>query len=82
MKIQNRNRAMLIGVAGGYLVYLAYEIMRDKLAGKSTMAMWVCILFTVLMGVGGIAVLLLAWKIYKTKDPEEPENPEDPKAIK
>ena len=82
MKIQNRNRAMLLAVVGGYVIYLAYEIMRDELAGKSTMAMWVCILFTVLMGAAGIAVLLLAWKIYRTKDPEEPENPEDPNAIK
>ena len=82
MKIQNRNRAMLMAVVGGYLIYLAYEIMRDELAGKSSMAMWLCILFTIFLGCAGIAVLVLAWKIYKTKDPEKDEKQEDPNALK
>ena len=51
MKIQNRNRAMLMAVVGGYVIYLAYEIIRDGLAGKSTMPMWLSILCAVLMGV-------------------------------
>ena len=82
MKIQNRNRAMLLAVFGGYVIYLAYEIMRDELAGKSSMAMWVCILCTVFLAAAGTAVLILAWKVYKTKDPEEKEEPEDPKNLK
>ena len=82
MKIQNRNRAMLLAVVGAYVIYLAYEMMRDELAGKSTMAMWVCVLCTVLLGCAGIAVLVLAWKVYKTKEPEEEEKPEDPNALK
>ena len=82
MKIQNRNRAMLLAVVGAYVIYLAYEMMQDELAGKSTMAMWVCVLCTVLLGCAGIAVLVLAWKVYKTKDPEEEEKPEDPNALK
>ena len=82
MKIQNRNRAMLLAVVGAYVIYLAYEMMRDELAGKSTMAMWVCVLCTVLLGCAGIAVLVLTWKVYKTKDPEEEEKPEDPNALK
>ncbi len=76
MKIQNRNRAMLMAVVGGYVIYLAYEIIRDGLAGKSTMPLWLSILCAVLMGAAGIAVLILAWKIYRTKDPEE-EKPSD-----
>ena len=82
MKIQNRNRAMLLAVVGVYVIYLAYEIMRDGLAGKTSMAMWLCVLCTVLMGCAGIAVLILAWKVYKTKEPEEDEKPEDPNALK
>lgn len=81
MKIQNRNRAMLMAVVGAYVIYLAYEILRDTLAGKSTMALWVSILCTAFLGCAGIAVLVLAWKIYRTKDAEE-EKPEDPKALK
>ena len=40
------------------------------------MPMWLSILCAVLMGAAGIAVLILAWKIYRTKDPEE-EKPSD-----
>ena len=82
MRIQNRNRAMLMAVVGAYVIYLAYEIMRDGLAGKSSMAMWVCVLSTVLLGGAGIAVLVLACKIYRTKDPDEEERTEDPNALK
>ena len=82
MKIQNRNRAMLLAVVGAYVIYLAYEMMRDELAGKSSMAMWVCILCVVLLGGAGIAVLVLAWKVYRTKDSEDEEKPEDPDTLK
>ena len=84
MRIQNRNRAMLMAVVGAYVIYLAYEIMRDELAGKSTMPMWVCILCTILLGAAGIGVLILAWKIYRTKDPDEGEakKNENPDALK
>ena len=82
MKIQNRNRAMLMAVVGAYVIYLAYEIMRDELAGKSSMALWVSILCTALLGCAGIAVLVLAWKIYRTKDTDEEDKKEDPNALK
>ena len=82
MKIQNRNRAMLLAIVGVYVIYLAYEIMRDGLAGNTSMAMWVCVLCTVLLGGAGIAVLVLAWKVYKTKDTEEEQKPEDPGTLK
>ena len=63
MKLQNRNRAMLLAVAGGYVIYLAYEIMHNGLQGtETTMPIWTCILFTVLLGGAGIAVLILANK--------------------
>ena len=74
---------MLLAVVGGYVIYLAYEIMRNGLEGtETTMPVWTCILFTVLLGGAGIAVLLLAWKVYKTRDLEEEEKPEDPNALK
>ena len=82
MKIQNRNRAMLLAVVGGYVIYLAYEIMRDELAGKSSMAMWTAVLCTAFLGAAGIAVLVLAWKVSKTKDPGDKEEPEDQNKLK
>ena len=68
MKIQNRNRATLLAVAGGYVLYLAYEMVRDQLNGSSSMALWVCILATAFFGIAGIAVLIYAWKVFRTKD--------------
>ena len=84
MKLQNRNRALLLAVAGGYVVYLAYEMMRDELAGKSSMPMWLCILFVILLGGAGLATLFLAWKTYRTKDTEESGQTEnkDPECLK
>ena len=47
MKIQNRNRAALLAIAGAYVLYLAYEMVRDQMNGASSMALWVCILAVV-----------------------------------
>ncbi len=85
MKMENRNRAMLLAVVGTYVIYLAYQMMRDQLDGKSSMAMWLCILAVVFFGIAGITVLILAWKISRKKDEEEEEQketPEDGKALK
>jgi len=85
MKMENRNRAMLLAVVGAYVIYLAYQMMRDQLDGKSSMAMWLCILAVVFFGIAGITVLILAWKISRKKDEEEEapkETPEDEKALK
>jgi len=84
MKMENRNRAMLLAVVGAYVIYLAYQMMRDQLDGKSSMAMWLCILAVVFFGIAGITVLILAWKISRKKDEEEEQTdpPEDGKALK
>ena len=78
MKPQNKTRAMMMALVGGYVVYLAYEIMRNGLAGKDSMPMWACILFTILLGGGGIAVIVLAWKIYRTKEKVGEDKTEEP----
>ena len=82
MKLQNRNRAMLYALVGGYLIYLAYEMIRVELAGESAMPMWLCILCAVLMAAAGVAILVLSWKTNKAKDEEETNEPEDPKGMK
>ena len=83
MKIQNRNRAALLAIAGAYVLYLAYEMVRDQMNGASSMALWVCILAVIFFAAAGIAVLVFAWKVYRTKDKEEDEQPsDDPKALK
>ena len=46
------------------------------------MAMWTAVLCTAFLGAAGIAVLVLAWKVSKTKDPEDKEEPEDQNKLK
>ena len=82
MKLQNRNRATLMALAGGYVLYLAYEMARDKVNGTSSMSLWLCILAVAFFGISGIAVLIYAWKIYRTKDQEEKETDENQNELK
>ena len=73
MKIQNRNRATLLAIAGGYVLYLAYEMIRNQLNGGSSMPDWACYLAAGFFVIAGIAVLIYAWKVFRTKDEEEKE---------
>ncbi len=84
MKMQNRNRASLLAIAGVYVLYLAYEMVKDQVNGKSTMALWLCIVAVAFFGIAGIAVLIYAWKIYRTKDKDDQEedSPENQNALK
>ena len=82
MKIQNRNRATLLALAGAYVLYLAYELLKDQVNGNSSMELWVCILAVAFFGISGIAILIYAWKIYRTKDKEEEEPREDSSSLK
>lgn len=82
MKTQNRSRATLLAVIGGYVIYLAYGLLRDLFAGENTMAEWACILFAVILGGGGAAVLVLAWKTYRAKEQGDDHETDDPDTMK
>ena len=69
----NNNRSLLMGVVGGYLIYLAYELMRDMIGEvPSTMPKWLIIVVSVFFAATGVALLVFAWKIWR-KGREEPE---------
>ena len=46
------------------------------------MALWLCILAVAFFGICGLAVLIYAWKIYRTKDQENEEQNENPNNLK
>ena len=67
----DRNRASLFGVVGVYLLYLAYEVLRDTSNGVSQMSVTgsvACAAFLALGGLGTIAWALCLWR--KAKDGE------------
>jgi len=74
MKIDKRNRALLLALAGGYILYLAYSLLKDLLAGADGMPKFVFIGAIVLFAVSGIAILVFAWRIYRSRNEEEPED--------
>ena len=79
MKITNKNRAVLLAVAGGYILYLAYGLLKNLLAGDQGMPVWVFVAAIVLFTVSGIAILVFAFKLYRSKEKEENEEPAENK---
>lgn len=49
--------ATLLAVIGGYLVYMAYQMVRDTLSGASSMSLSLTLLLAGLMAVCGLAVI-------------------------
>ena len=63
---QNKSRASLIGIAGGYLIYLAYELMKNLIDDvPTTMPRWAAILAIVSFAVIGVVLLVYAYRIWK-----------------
>ena len=66
MNNPNNNRSLLFGVVGGYLIYLAYQLMKDMIDEiPSTMPKWLIIVVSVLFAAIGVTLLVFAWKMWK-----------------
>jgi predicted PurR-regulated permease PerM len=71
----NNNRSMLFGVVGGYLLYLAYELLKNLIDDVSTtMPRWLHILCVVFFAVMGVLLLVFAWKFWKKGREESAED--------
>ena len=78
--MNEKTHSSLLGLAGGYVLYLAYELMRDYVNGVGGMSDFLYIFFFVLLTLGGIAVLYYAWTCYrKSRKKEEEKDPEPEK---
>ena len=75
-----KNRAYLLGIAGGYLGYLAYELFRDRNLPDTTMtplARWLFIGLFVLCGAGLVIYAVISWiKAGQEKQDAESDNPD------
>lgn len=49
--------ATLLAVIGGYLIYMAYQMVRDTLSGASSMSLSLTLLLGGIMAVCGLAVI-------------------------
>lgn len=78
--MKNKNtHAMLLMLVGGYILYIAYHLLENLLAGADDMPQGAAIAAIAVFAAGGIAVLLYAWKCWKEAKAEEQnaQNEED-----
>ena len=57
--------ATMIAVIGGYLVYLAYQMVRDTLSGASTMSMTTTVILAGVMALCGLAVMAYGFRLWR-----------------
>ena len=78
----NSNRSMLLAVVGGYLIYLAYDMIKSMIDEiPTTMPRWLLIFFSALFVVLGVILLIFAWRSWKKgregKEEDRVEIPEE-----
>lgn len=74
----NTGRSSIFAIVGAYLIYLAYGMLKDKIAQvPTTMPAFLQILFIVLFTGIGIALLVFAWKFWKKGREDQDQNPVD-----
>ena len=74
----NTGRSSIFAVVGGYLIYMAYEILRDLINHvPTTMPQFLQILVAVLFTGIGITLLVFAWKLWKKGREDQDQNPVD-----
>jgi len=70
------NRSMLFGVVGGYLIYLAYDLLKNLINHvETTMPVWLQILVIVLFAGIGLTLLVSAWLVWKKSRQDQDKNP-------
>ena len=73
-----KSRASLLGIAGAYLIYISYQLLKSLIDGEPTsMPRWVLILAIAGFAVIGVAVIFYAWRVWK-KGKEDQDKEPDP----
>ena len=72
----NSSRSVLRGLVGGYLLYLAYELLKNLISNTpTTMPRWVAILAITAFTVIGIMLLINAWTVWKKGKEDQDTDP-------
>ena len=64
MQKANNTHVTMLVVVGGYVLYMAYRMVKNTLTGQSSMSMTTTILLTIVMGLIGCAILGYAGYVY------------------
>ena len=84
--MNEKTRSGLLALAGGYVLYLAWEMFADLRDGKTDMGPGMAYAFIALFAVAGIAVITYAARIWyrsrKAGENDEPERDDHPNSLK
>ena len=72
-----KNRSYLMGVVGGYLMYIAYELFANRGDQNTTMSPTARILFIVFFTLVGIGLLVFAFRLWFAADKAEKEKKDE-----
>ena len=73
--MQKQNiHAMLLTLVGGYMLFIAWNLLDKLRAGSGDMPRWAFILFIAVFGLAGLAVLVYAYLVWKKAEKKEDEN--------
>lgn len=78
--MNNHNtHSILLALVGGYMLYIAWELISRMRSGSDEMAPAAAMTFGILFAAAGIAVIFYAWKVWKDGKTREKqsENPND-----
>ena len=80
MKNQNTH-ALLLGLVGGYILYIAYQLLEGLLSGANDMPPAAAIAAIAVFALGGAGVLLYALKVWKDAKKAQDNPTEDPEKL-
>ena len=86
MKMNGGTRSGLLALAGGYVLYLAWEMFADLRDGKTEMAPRLAMVFITFFALAGIAVIVYAARVWfksrKDGENDEPDGDDNPNSLK
>lgn len=78
--MNNRGRELFYVLGGGYLLYLAYKLLLTVKNQESNNPV-LLLVFGVIFGIGGIGILIYAYKMYRNESHREQEGGHEEKEL-
>ena len=76
----NPTHATIMLCAGGYVIYMAYMMIKNTLSGASSMSMTTTVIIAAVMALAGLGVIvygIIIWRTYVKQYKKETEQEED-----